>query len=377
MYLESLFSLTAPFNYEHPGYFAYDNFEFSPKNLEEFKYLLTPFVNPLPSFEEVARIWRVVTILTTWCRQLLNKVLECFLSVIECFLSINDMQKPDSPILFDDDDVDLEEIGQNGLEQLFSHPIDYLKFRTQVLTVMGRGMALKNSSKIDPEKHGLVLIYNNYNFKSFFQIKIRKFIQRKKKLLQGHSHQKLFSAVKKFLKLRDDSKTLIQFVSADLEEQGIKLTPDLVGLISEIDTFWGAVHYADDAKSDQARRIFESFHDEFDLNLRAGMAVFDAIVDLYVKRFLEENPHMDDEEYLPALRTIALGIAIKLTWDEAVWNSDFIPFIHPYMGGCNHKNMEIAFLQNIDWNVSTSELFEEIDEEKEDWRAEVAKFGLF
>jgi hypothetical protein len=93
-----------------------------------------------------------------------------------------------------------------------------------------------------------------------------------------------------------------------------------------------------------------------DKELKTSMAVYDAIVDLYVCRFLKQYPELNNEECLSSLRTIALGIAIKISWDEAIDNIDYSSFITPYMGANLHKKMELEFLAAIDWNTSTDEL---------------------
>lgn len=99
-----------------------------------------------------------------------------------------------------------------------------------------------------------------------------------------------------------------------------------------------------------------SYSDNTERELNANIATYDAIVNLYVSRFLERNPQLNDDKYLPSLRVTALGIAIKISWDEGVWNIDFKSFISPYMGAEKHREMESKFLKGIDWNFSTNEL---------------------
>lgn len=90
--------------------------------------------------------------------------------------------------------------------------------------------------------------------------------------------------------------------------------------------------------------------------LKVGMAVYDAIVNLYLKRLFGRYPELNNKRYLPCLRTIALAIAIKMSCDEAIENESFQCFIYPYMGTKLHSRMEIAFLKAIDWNISITEL---------------------
>lgn len=89
---------------------------------------------------------------------------------------------------------------------------------------------------------------------------------------------------------------------------------------------------------------------------QAGIAVYDAIVKLFVKRFLDQYPALDQKIYLPSLKVIALGIAIKNSWDEAIYNTYLQPFIVPYMGIKKHNKMENEFLKGMNWNLSLDEL---------------------
>lgn len=102
--------------------------------------------------------------------------------------------------------------------------------------------------------------------------------------------------------------------------------------------------------------VFEDCKTRKEQKIEASMVVYDAIVDLYINRFLDHYPELDDEKYLPCLRTIALATAIKISWDESIDNISFRHFMIPYMGTAKHYKMEIAFLEAIDWNTSTEEL---------------------
>lgn len=90
--------------------------------------------------------------------------------------------------------------------------------------------------------------------------------------------------------------------------------------------------------------------------LTAGIEVYNAIVDLYVKRFLNQHPQLDKDEYLSALRTIALIIAIKESWDLPIANKNFQYFLHHYLEIKTLQKMEIEFLKGMDWDISITEL---------------------
>jgi hypothetical protein len=102
--------------------------------------------------------------------------------------------------------------------------------------------------------------------------------------------------------------------------------------------------------------ILDNCKTEEEKELKASMAVYDAIVNLYIERFCARYPELNDEKYLPCLRTIALSIAIKISWDESIDNVNFQHFIIPYMGYKSHGMMESAFLKAINWNTSINEL---------------------
>lgn len=162
-----------------------------------------------------------------------------------------------------------QESNQEEIEKLFNYPINYDRFREEILNYR------KRSS----------LFYNNYNFKSYLQLK-------------------------------------------------------------------------DDIINDKLEPI-KAYSDEDQRDLAAGIANYEAIVDLYVQRFLDRHPHLDQEPYLPALQFIALCIAIKVAYDQPVWNSDFQSFLQIPLSVATHNKMELAFLKGIEWNISLTDICSE------------------
>lgn len=215
-----------------------------------FTSIFFPSIDHLPtSFEDVKRIWKVLTLASIWWIELLTKIM-C------CFHWMQNKQLTHQPIVMDPAENSDD---QESLRELFGQPIDYPGFRNRILNH-------KN------------WFYNNYGSNAFFQLK---------------------------------------------------------------DADWS---------------ILENCRTEAEKELKASMVVYDTIVDLYVERFLNQYPELNNEQYLPCLRTIALTIAIKISWDESIENVSFQQFIFPYMGVKLHKKMELAFLKAISWNTSISEL---------------------
>jgi hypothetical protein len=102
--------------------------------------------------------------------------------------------------------------------------------------------------------------------------------------------------------------------------------------------------------------IFENITDASQKESIAAFASYDAIVDLYVNRFLEKNPEMDNETFLPSLKMTALCIALKIACDQAIYNSYFSGFLPSSLEKSTHHAMEAKFLNEIGWNTSTAEL---------------------
>lgn len=86
-----------------------------------------------------------------------------------------------------------------------------------------------------------------------------------------------------------------------------------------------------------------------------GIATYDVIVDLFVGRFLTHHPDMDQEPYLSSLRFTALCLAIKISFDQPIWNSDFQLFLPAPFSIDTHKKMEAEFLKGIEWNISQTD----------------------
>jgi|GEM_PF-2284321 len=102
--------------------------------------------------------------------------------------------------------------------------------------------------------------------------------------------------------------------------------------------------------------LIEACQNDEEKELMASTAVYDAIVNLYLKRFFDEHPSLNDKDYLPALSMIALGIAIKLSYDDPIWNDDWNHLIHPSIELSKYIKMERGFLEAIHWNSSISEI---------------------
>jgi len=96
----------------------------------------------------------------------------------------------------------------------------------------------------------------------------------------------------------------------------------------------------------------DRFQNQEEKECRAGIAVYDAIVHLYLERVLNQYPVLNHQDYLPALSAIALGVAIKLSYDDAIWNVDINHFIYPYLDVVKYNSMERAFLKAINWDTS-------------------------
>ena len=111
----------------------------------------------------------------------------------------------------------------------------------------------------------------------------------------------------------------------------------------------------DDIKEEKFDEIM-SDEDQQQRDLMAGIANYEAIVDLFVDRFLARHPELQERHYLSVLRFVALCIAIKDSFDEAVWNEDFQKFETNVLPLSIHNQMEIEFLKIIDWNVSVTEI---------------------
>lgn len=122
-------------------------------------------------------------------------------------------------------------------------------------------------------------------------------------------------------------------------------------------------------------RIFDQCQNEQERELIASIAVYEAITQLYVRRFLDHHPELNHPYYLPALHAIALGIAIKNSWDDSIDNKSFREFMIPPLEGQRHFEMEIEFLKTIDWNFSTQELATSQTEisPNGDWDSDVGK----
>ncbi len=102
--------------------------------------------------------------------------------------------------------------------------------------------------------------------------------------------------------------------------------------------------------------IFNRFQTDAEKDLKAGIATYDAIVDLYVRRFLKKNPDMNHESFLPSLRVMALALALKQADDYAIWISDLHPFIDSSVSVSTLTTMEVEFLKEINWDISLSEI---------------------
>lgn len=208
---------------------------------------LDHYLKPLlPSKQLDDYHWSVL--LFTWGRALFDLIAMCFQMLF--------LKKERSEI---------PELDEKGKRSLFNISIDYENFHDQILNY----------------KKGSKLIYNNYSFASFLELK-----------------------------------------------EGV--------IFDGIDKLEGC----DD--QDQRDRL-------------GGIATYDAIVDLFVGRFLIQHPDMNQESYLSSLRFIALCLAIKISYDQQIWNSDFLFFLPAPFSIDTHKKMEVEFLKGIEWNISQTE----------------------
>lgn len=112
---------------------------------------------------------------------------------------------------------------------------------------------------------------------------------------------------------------------------------------------------------DKIKLLVDCRENQEQKDLAAGIATYEAIVDLWVGRFFLRHPAMDREPYRSSLRFTALCIAIKVSFDQAIWNSDFKAFFHPDLIQVSerHNRMESEFLNAVEWNLSTKELLDE------------------
>ena len=115
---------------------------------------------------------------------------------------------------------------------------------------------------------------------------------------------------------------------------------------------------------------FLNLGDQNERDLLAGFATYDAIADLYVQRFVQQFikkfPQMNEKSclpFIPSLQLVALCIAIKISWDEAIWNKDFEPYLPKTIRLEELDSMELEFLILINWNTSTRELIHKQPEE--------------
>lgn len=105
-----------------------------------------------------------------------------------------------------------------------------------------------------------------------------------------------------------------------------------------------------------------------------GIKTYQAIVSLYVRRFLKRNPDMNRPNYSAALHLIALRIAIKDSADEF---AGFYPllnsFLPPKITVEKAAKMEFYFLRGMDWNISTQELVGEEPQVNHPWNTSAIK----
>lgn len=106
--------------------------------------------------------------------------------------------------------------------------------------------------------------------------------------------------------------------------------------------------------------VLSNFENETEKNSKAGIATYDAIVDLYVRRFINRYPEMNHSTYLSSLRFIALTIAIKISFDEPIFNKSFHMCLFPKIEFTpeTHSAMEMAFLQAFDFDTSFIEIID-------------------
>lgn len=112
-------------------------------------------------------------------------------------------------------------------------------------------------------------------------------------------------------------------------------------------------------------KLLDHCKSEQDKELKAGIACYEAIVDLYVQRIIQYHPELKQASFLPALRMVALTIAIKIT-EKTIFNSDFQAFLPSEVNIKTLHSMESAFLEGIQWDISIAELLlDSIDVNKE------------
>jgi hypothetical protein len=104
--------------------------------------------------------------------------------------------------------------------------------------------------------------------------------------------------------------------------------------------------------------ILDRCKNEEQKELKAGIATYEAIVNLYVQRFLD-NSEMKDKLSLPLLYTTALITAIKDSYDTLFNKRDFELFL-PENLMIDLYSLEITFLKGMQWNISTTELLPKI-----------------
>jgi len=111
----------------------------------------------------------------------------------------------------------------------------------------------------------------------------------------------------------------------------------------------------------------------FHLDIRTDFRIYtlanDADMDIYyrtarvfLQRFHENTDgKLDFDNYLNALRLIALSITIKNVCDNSIWNRDFIESFDLDLTVKKFNKLETAFLEAINFNtlVSPSEMFRE------------------
>lgn len=106
------------------------------------------------------------------------------------------------------------------------------------------------------------------------------------------------------------------------------------------------------------KHILKECKNKAEFDLKTSMIVYDSIKNLYLERFYKKYPDMKKEKYLPSLSFIALGVAIKLSLDCPMWNTDLRSFLPKGVSLTEetHMRMEVSFLNAIEWDTSTQEL---------------------
>ncbi len=94
-------------------------------------------------------------------------------------------------------------------------------------------------------------------------------------------------------------------------------------------------------------------------NIEAGIKTYQAIVSLYVQRFLKRHAEMNHPRYLSALRLVALRIAIKDSIDGFHEFERLNRFLPSNINAKKAIQMEGCFLREIGWNLSLRELTHE------------------